>query len=61
MVVANPSAMQEMRRCGFDPWVRKIPGRRKWQPILVFWPGASHGQRKPGGLQFIGLQRVGHD
>ncbi|CAM9764257.1 unnamed protein product, partial [Rangifer tarandus platyrhynchus] len=19
-------------RCGFDPWVRKIPWRRKWQP-----------------------------
>ena len=20
------------RRCGFDPWVRKVPWRRKWQP-----------------------------
>ena len=23
----------------------------KWQPISVFLPGESHGQRKPGGLQ----------
>ena len=33
------------RRCGFDPWVRKIPWRRKWQPTPVFLPGESHGQR----------------
>ena len=32
-------------RCGFDPWVRKIPLRRKWQPTLVFLPRKSHGQR----------------
>ena len=30
---------------GFDPWVRKIPWRRKCQPTPVFLPGASHGQR----------------
>ena len=29
----------------FDPWVRKIPWRRKWQPTPVFLPGESHGQR----------------
>ena len=33
----NPPANQ-CRRCGFDPWVRKIPWRRKWQPAPVFWP-----------------------
>ena len=33
------------RRCRFDPWVRKIPWRRKWQPTPVFLPGKSHGQR----------------
>jgi len=32
-------------RCGFDSWVGKIPGRRKWQPTPVFLPGKSHGQR----------------
>ena len=29
----------------FDPWVGKIPWRRKWQPTLVFLPGRSYGQR----------------
>ena len=33
------------RRCRFDPWVRKIPWRRAWQPTPVFLPGKSHGQR----------------
>ena len=28
-----------------DPWVRKIPWRRAWQPTPVFLPGESHGQR----------------
>ena len=30
---------------GVDPWVRKIPWRRKWQPTPVFLPVKSHGQR----------------
>ena len=33
-------------KCGFHPWVRKIPWRRKQQPILVFLPRKSHGQRR---------------
>ena len=37
------------RRPGFDPWVRKISWRREWQPILVFLPEKSHGQRNPEG------------
>ena len=32
-------------RPGFDPWVRKIPWRRKWHPTPVFLPRESHGQR----------------
>ena len=32
-------------RCEFDPWVRKIPWRRKWQPTPVFLLRKSHGQR----------------
>ena len=32
-------------RCGFDPWVRKISWRRKWQPSPEFLPGESHGRR----------------
>ena len=49
------------KRHGFDPWIRKIPWRRAWQPTPVFLPGGSHGQRKTGGLQSMGSQRVRHD
>ena len=37
------------RRCGFDPWVQKIPWSRKWQPTPGFLPGESHGQRSLAG------------
>ena len=33
----------QFRRRGFDPCVRKISWRRKWQPISVFLPGESYG------------------
>ena len=33
------------KRLWFDPWVRKIPWKRAWQPTLIFLPGASLGQR----------------
>ena len=33
------------KTCRFDPWVRKTPWRRKWQPTPVFFPGESFGQR----------------
>ena len=35
-------------QCGrprFDPWVGKIPWRRKWQSTPVLLPGKSHGKR----------------
>ena len=35
----------QCRRLRFNPWVRKIPWRRKWQPTPVFLPGESHEQR----------------
>ena len=36
---------RKCRRCGLDPWVGKIPWRRKWQPTPVFLPEESHGQK----------------
>ena len=39
------SVCLQCRRPGFDPWVRKIPWRRKWQPTPVLLPGKFHGQR----------------
>ena len=52
------------RRPRFDPWVRKIPWKKKWQPTPVFLPGESHGQRRlrgysPWDLKEMGSQRVG--
>ena len=32
------------KRRRFDPRVKKIPRRRKWQPSPAFLPGESHGQ-----------------
>ena len=34
------------RRHGFDPWVRKISWRRKWQAMPIFFFGQSHGHFK---------------
>ena len=47
-LIGKESACQR-KRCGFDPWVRKIPWRRKWQPIPVFLPGKFDGQRSLAG------------
>ena len=37
------------KKCGFNPWVWKIPQRKAWQPIPVFLPGESHWQRSQVG------------
>ena len=49
----------QCRRCKkrtFSRWVRKIPHRRGWPPIPVFFPGELHGQRSLGRLQSTGSQ-----
>ena len=51
----------QYRRPGFNPWVRKIPWRRKWQPTPVFLPGKNPQIEEPDRLQSMGPQRVGHD
>ena len=43
----------------FSPWVRKIPWRREWQPIPVFLPGKSHGQRSLAGYGPWGRKESG--
>ena len=45
MVKNLPTNAGDIQRGGLDPWVRKIPWRRKWQPTPVFLPGESLGQR----------------
>ena len=33
------------KRRGLDPWVGKIPWKKKWRPMPVFLLGESNGQR----------------
>ena len=45
----------------FNPWVRKIPQRRQWQPTPVFLPGKSQGQRSLAGYNALSHKRVGYN
>ena len=46
-LVAEEPACQCRRheRCGFNPWVRKIPWKRARQPTPIVLPGESHSER----------------
>ena len=44
----------QCRRCRFNPWVRRKPWRREWQPTPVFLPGESHGERSLAGATVHG-------
>ena len=57
-VVKNLPAVQETWRHRFNPWVRKIPWRRKWQPAPVFLPGQCHEQRSLAGYSAWGGQAL---
>ena len=57
--LSGKESAYQCRRRRLDPWVGKIPWRRAWQPTPVFLPGESWTE-EPGGLQSVGLQRVGH-
>ena len=48
-LVKNLPANARDSRPGFEPWVRKISWRRKWQSAAVFLPGKFHGQRSLAG------------
>ena len=50
----------QCRRPRFDPWVRKISWRRKWQTTAVFLPRITR-TKEPGRLHPMGSQRVGHN
>ena len=48
---------KECRRHRFNPWVGKIPWRRKWQPTPVLLPGESRGPRNLVGNSLQGLKK----
>ena len=59
-VVKNPPAtVGDTRDSDSNPWVRKIPWRRKWQLTPVAW--RIPWTEEPGGLQSMGSQRVVHN
>ena len=60
-VIKNPPANAGNMRRGFDPWVRKIPWRKKWQPTPVFLPGDPRGQRSLVVYSPWGGKRDPHD
>ena len=48
----------QCRRCktwGFDPWIREILWRKKWQPPPIFLPREPHEQRS-----LVGFSSWGH-
>ena len=51
----------QCRRCGFDPWVGKIPWRRKWTTHSSILTWRIPWTEQPGGLQSMGLRRAGHE
>ena len=57
----SPCWCRRCKRHRFDPWVRKIPWRRKGQPTPVFLPGGTHGQRSLVACSPWGAQRVRHN
>ena len=44
------------KRCGFNPWVGKLPWSRVWLPTLVFLPGEFHEQRSLVGFSLYGCK-----
>ena len=46
------------RRHKFEPWLRKIPWRREWQPTQVFLSGESHWQRHLAGYSPWALKEL---
>ena len=54
--VKNAPMMQETQVT--EPWVGKIPWKRKWQPTLVLLPGKSHGQRSLAGYSPWGCKEL---
>ena len=58
MVKNPPCQCRRWDRHRFDPWVRKIPWKRKWHPTLVFLLGEIHGQRSLTGYNPPGYKEL---
>ena len=56
MVKNLPPSAGNLKRFRFDPWVGKIPWRRTWQPIPVFFAWRIPWTEEPSGLWPVELQ-----
>ena len=56
MVAQMVKSLPAIQGPGFNPWVGKIPWRKKWQHTPVFLPGESHGQRSLAGYSPWGFK-----
>ena len=56
-VVKNPPALRSCGRWSFNPWVKNLPWKRKWQPTAVFLSGKFLGLRSLG-LRWATVHRV---
>ena len=54
-MIKDPPAIQE----GFSPGLGRSPGGRHAHSSILAWRAPP--TEEPGGLQFMGLQGVGHD
>ena len=58
LMIKNPPDNAGDAGIRFDPWVRKIPWRRKWQPSPGFLPGELLGDRSPVGYSPWGCKEL---
>ena len=56
----SASECRSHRRHWLNPGVRRVPWRRKWQTHLSILAWRIPWTEEPGGLKFMGLQRVEH-
>ena len=61
-VVKNLPAIEgDAKKSMLNPWVGKIPWRRKWQPTPLALAWKIPWTEEACGLQPVGSQRVRHD
>ena len=59
LVAQMVKTLHAIQKPGWDPWIGKIPWRRKRQPTPVFLPGKFHGQRSLVGYSPWGRKELG--
>ena len=58
-VKGPPASAGICGRCGFDPWIRKIPLEEEMATRSIFLPGESHGQGSLVGYRPLGHRELG--